>query len=358
MGCCTQSESAAWTLIANIFLPPLGVFLLKSCGPEVIMATCLTILGWFPGVIYGVWLWTMAGGLHFSGRPRVKQEKQLGRPVDSAASVDDAHNVCCTSMHANGPPTIPALDEAESGSAFKGSLHEPVDGREMAKTELSIDQKASIVTVEKEISKTPEVIVTEPVEVAVQETARAMTSNPVVPTMSSTAPVSATAKAPIPILIPTPEEQINTRIASTDKVSIEDAELSPLTRPASKATDKVEVAAMIATEDTSSKMTKKKKKSGYTGSAYFGIFSSSKKNRAKPAEVAIVATQSTDAIACATTTTGATTTGAATTIIDGATTTSTHDATTTTTHAPVIAATEVAGVAPVTHVASAPNRDH
>ncbi|ORY86175.1 plasma membrane proteolipid 3, partial [Protomyces lactucae-debilis] len=44
-------------LLTCIFMPPLGAFLLKGCGAEVIIAICLTILGWIPGILYVFWLW-------------------------------------------------------------------------------------------------------------------------------------------------------------------------------------------------------------------------------------------------------------------------------------------------------------
>lgn len=49
-------------VLATVFLPPLGAFLLKGCGAEVVIAICLTILGWIPGIAYVLWLWLSAGG--------------------------------------------------------------------------------------------------------------------------------------------------------------------------------------------------------------------------------------------------------------------------------------------------------
>ncbi|KAG8217823.1 hypothetical protein J3R82DRAFT_5988 [Butyriboletus roseoflavus] len=50
------SVSHSLTLSQIIFafiLPPLGVFLERGCGADLLINVCLTILGWLPGVIHG-----------------------------------------------------------------------------------------------------------------------------------------------------------------------------------------------------------------------------------------------------------------------------------------------------------------
>ncbi|KIM80741.1 hypothetical protein PILCRDRAFT_72817, partial [Piloderma croceum F 1598] len=37
-----------------IILPPLGVFLERGCGADLLINILLTILGWIPGIIHGM----------------------------------------------------------------------------------------------------------------------------------------------------------------------------------------------------------------------------------------------------------------------------------------------------------------
>ncbi|KAJ5728410.1 UPF0057-domain-containing protein [Penicillium malachiteum] len=41
-------------IIFAIILPPLGVFLERGCGADLLINICLTILGWIPGVIHAL----------------------------------------------------------------------------------------------------------------------------------------------------------------------------------------------------------------------------------------------------------------------------------------------------------------
>ncbi|QIX01582.1 hypothetical protein AMS68_007099 [Peltaster fructicola] len=43
-------------VIITIFLPPVGVFLIKGCGADLLINICLTILGYFPGHIHAFYL--------------------------------------------------------------------------------------------------------------------------------------------------------------------------------------------------------------------------------------------------------------------------------------------------------------
>lgn len=72
-----NGESSALVLLATVFFPPLAIFLLKGCGPEVIIGVCLTILGWIPGVIYTIYLWMHAGGFDSApaAQARIDQAK-------------------------------------------------------------------------------------------------------------------------------------------------------------------------------------------------------------------------------------------------------------------------------------------
>ncbi|CAG8124673.1 unnamed protein product [Penicillium olsonii] len=47
-----------------IILPPLGVFLERGCGADLLINICLTILGWIPGIIHAMYvLLTFAPGV-------------------------------------------------------------------------------------------------------------------------------------------------------------------------------------------------------------------------------------------------------------------------------------------------------
>ncbi|KAJ6131672.1 plasma membrane proteolipid 3 [Penicillium sp. IBT 18751x] len=43
-------------IIFAIILPPLGVFLERGCGADLLINICLTILGWIPGVIHALYV--------------------------------------------------------------------------------------------------------------------------------------------------------------------------------------------------------------------------------------------------------------------------------------------------------------
>ncbi|HET8808715.1 MAG TPA: YqaE/Pmp3 family membrane protein [Flavobacteriaceae bacterium] len=44
------------TIILNILLPPLGVFLVKGLGKDFIINLILTLIFWIPGVIHAFWV--------------------------------------------------------------------------------------------------------------------------------------------------------------------------------------------------------------------------------------------------------------------------------------------------------------
>lgn len=77
----SNDETSVVILISTVFLPPLAAFLLKGCGHEVIVAICLCILGWFPGIVYAVYLWMCAGGFgnQVSAKRRIDNFKQRSR---------------------------------------------------------------------------------------------------------------------------------------------------------------------------------------------------------------------------------------------------------------------------------------
>lgn len=45
------TESSVFIFFITLLCPPLAIYLLKGCGPEVIIGTCLTLLAWIPGTI-------------------------------------------------------------------------------------------------------------------------------------------------------------------------------------------------------------------------------------------------------------------------------------------------------------------
>ncbi|PEN13058.1 YqaE/Pmp3 family membrane protein [Longibacter salinarum] len=46
------------TLLLLILLPPLGVYLLRGLGTDFLINLVLTLIGYIPGIIHGVWLYT------------------------------------------------------------------------------------------------------------------------------------------------------------------------------------------------------------------------------------------------------------------------------------------------------------
>ncbi|KAG5291648.1 hypothetical protein I7I48_03512 [Histoplasma ohiense] len=44
--------SALFLIIVTIFIPPLGVFFISGCSPDLLINICLTLLGYFPGHIH------------------------------------------------------------------------------------------------------------------------------------------------------------------------------------------------------------------------------------------------------------------------------------------------------------------
>jgi len=43
-------------IIAAIILPPLGVFLERGCGADLLISIVLTCLGYIPGIIYALYI--------------------------------------------------------------------------------------------------------------------------------------------------------------------------------------------------------------------------------------------------------------------------------------------------------------
>ena len=43
-------------IILAIVLPPLGVFLERGCGADLLINICLTILGYIPGIIHALYV--------------------------------------------------------------------------------------------------------------------------------------------------------------------------------------------------------------------------------------------------------------------------------------------------------------
>ncbi|OJJ51708.1 hypothetical protein ASPZODRAFT_12521 [Penicilliopsis zonata CBS 506.65] len=46
-------------IILAIILPPLGVFLERGCGADLLINICLTILGWLPGIIHALYVFSL-----------------------------------------------------------------------------------------------------------------------------------------------------------------------------------------------------------------------------------------------------------------------------------------------------------
>ncbi|KZF23603.1 putative stress response RCI peptide [Xylona heveae TC161] len=43
-------------IIVAIFIPPLGVFLKRGCGADLLINICLSILGYVPGIIHALYI--------------------------------------------------------------------------------------------------------------------------------------------------------------------------------------------------------------------------------------------------------------------------------------------------------------
>lgn len=43
-------------ILLAVLVPPLGVFLTAGVGPTLLINILLTLLGWVPGMIHGLWV--------------------------------------------------------------------------------------------------------------------------------------------------------------------------------------------------------------------------------------------------------------------------------------------------------------
>jgi len=50
----TPEHSDIIKIVLAVLLPPLGVFLERGCGAELLIDILLTILGYIPGIIYAL----------------------------------------------------------------------------------------------------------------------------------------------------------------------------------------------------------------------------------------------------------------------------------------------------------------
>jgi uncharacterized membrane protein YqaE (UPF0057 family) len=46
------------SLLLLILIPPLGVFLTRGLGTDFVINLILTLIGYIPGIIHGVWIYT------------------------------------------------------------------------------------------------------------------------------------------------------------------------------------------------------------------------------------------------------------------------------------------------------------
>ncbi|EEH42731.2 hypothetical protein PABG_11882 [Paracoccidioides brasiliensis Pb03] len=47
-----DAVTAVCLIIITMFIPPLGVFFISGCSPDLLINVCLTLLGYFPGHIH------------------------------------------------------------------------------------------------------------------------------------------------------------------------------------------------------------------------------------------------------------------------------------------------------------------
>ncbi|CCU76326.1 plasma membrane proteolipid 3 [Blumeria hordei DH14] len=50
------TASDIFKIILAVILPPLGVFLERGCGPDLLINILLTILGYIPGIIHALYI--------------------------------------------------------------------------------------------------------------------------------------------------------------------------------------------------------------------------------------------------------------------------------------------------------------
>ncbi|KAK9447038.1 uncharacterized protein V1518DRAFT_422062 [Limtongia smithiae] len=48
--------SSLVVIIASLFLPPLGIFLISGCSVDLLISFALTLLGYFPGLLHALYL--------------------------------------------------------------------------------------------------------------------------------------------------------------------------------------------------------------------------------------------------------------------------------------------------------------
>ncbi|KAK3051511.1 plasma membrane proteolipid Pmp3 [Extremus antarcticus] len=106
-----MTGSDIFKLILAVFIPPLGVFLERGCGADLLINILLTILGYIPGIIHAMYVHR-----HYL-RFHAVQEK-LTRCPDTSSSSTSRH----TTKHGDGwmtserarcngeTPAIPMLD--------------------------------------------------------------------------------------------------------------------------------------------------------------------------------------------------------------------------------------------------------
>ncbi|CCG84436.1 protein of unknown function [Taphrina deformans PYCC 5710] len=119
----SRGPVSAIILLTTVFIPPLGVFLLLGCGSEVLIAICLTILGWFPGLIYAVFLWLKAGGFEASGTAEVRSKRKAKKAQRAAITPSCGSPVAEDSIEPRQPPLRiieTVLEDADGQAQISG----------------------------------------------------------------------------------------------------------------------------------------------------------------------------------------------------------------------------------------------
>ena len=72
--------SSQVTLLSIVLLPPWGVYLMTGLGPKLCIATALTILGWVPGIAYGLYIYSISQkGVDEARIERTKRKYKIGK---------------------------------------------------------------------------------------------------------------------------------------------------------------------------------------------------------------------------------------------------------------------------------------
>ncbi|KAL1964129.1 hypothetical protein VTN77DRAFT_7217 [Rasamsonia byssochlamydoides] len=95
-------------IIAAIILPPLGVFLERGCGADLLINICLTILGYIPGIIHALYGHDADGSAGTLSSSTRRLTKRRYYSMGNAISYRKSHALT-SGYRGRGPPSHPCL---------------------------------------------------------------------------------------------------------------------------------------------------------------------------------------------------------------------------------------------------------